>query len=106
MACLEQEYVGLIKLRLGCSEGGELSLGFIKLRPDLNCNGVPFEVECLGRLHLGVGQALAYKYAVGRAGLVVVGVEEVGEELRRFLKWVASLGVDVYVYVGGLVTRV
>jgi hypothetical protein len=73
---------------------------FVKVKPDLICNGVPVEVECAERAHIGLGQALAYKYAAGRAALLVIA-ESLDENLKKFLNWCAQLGVETYVYING-----
>lgn len=104
MDCAEREYIPVIKERLGCSEPQDLDLGFMKVMPDLMCGGVPTEVECAGRVHLGIGQALAYKYAWGTAALVVVA-HEVPQSLRQFLEWATQvLDLRIYIYTGGVVT--
>ncbi|ABO08670.1 hypothetical protein [Pyrobaculum calidifontis] len=104
MTCAERLFLAEVRLRMGCQEGKPLDLGFVQVKPDLDCGGVPVEVECAERAHYGLGQALAYKYAVGKAALVVIA-EEVSNPLRNFLAWASQLGIDVYVYVGGEVIQ-
>lgn len=103
VGCREEHYVAAIKSALGCHYGSRLDLGFAAVVPDLNCGGVPVEVECAERVHLGLGQALAYKYAAGAARLVVI-TDEATQELRKFLKWAAdATGVEILLYVKGAV---
>lgn len=99
MACGEAEVVNTLRVRLGCSGGSPIDLGFAKVVPDLVCGGVPVEVECLSTFYCGVGQALAYLYGVGRAALVLIA-DEPRPGLRDFLGWLSQL-LDVYLYVGG-----
>ncbi|CCC81935.1 hypothetical protein [Thermoproteus tenax] len=102
MECREREVINTLRARLGCEEGGPLDLGFARAVPDMVCNGVPVEVECLSTFYCGVGQALTYLYAVGRAALILVA-DEVSAGLRRYLEWL-SQSVDVYVYSRGEIT--
>ena len=104
MDCAERVHIPVIKERLGCSEPSDLDLGFMKVRPYLICDGVPTEVECAGRVHLGIGQALAYKYAWGTAALVVIA-HEVPQTLKQFLEWAMQvLDLRIYIYTGEVVT--
>ncbi|MGK0548326.1 MAG: hypothetical protein ABWU84_01615 [Pyrobaculum sp.] len=104
MDCAEREHIPVTKERLGCSEPSDLDLGFMKVRPDLICGGVPTEVECASRVHLGIGQALAYKYAWGTATLVVI-VRDASQSLRQFLEWaMQALGLRIYIYTGEVIT--
>ncbi|MEL9991445.1 MAG: hypothetical protein QXP98_07345 [Thermoproteus sp.] len=98
-SCVEREYIPIIRERFKCQPAGELDLGFIALRPDLICDGIPTEVECISTVYCGVGQALAYKYIAGAARLIVIA-DVVRGEVLRFLKWVSeTTGVEVFLFV-------
>ncbi|MEM1663495.1 MAG: hypothetical protein QW085_06345 [Pyrobaculum sp.] len=102
MACVERDHLPAIRYLLKCGEGVAIDLGFMSVKPDLMCRDVPTEVECVERVHLGLGQALAYKYALGKSALVVIADEASGE-LKKFLKWASeAAGIDVYLYINGV----
>lgn len=104
MTCAEREHIPILKTKMRCQDAEILDLGFAKVKPDLICNGIPVEVECVERIHIGLGQALAYKYATGRAGLVVIA-EQISPDLRKFLDWCRQLGIEIYIYVNDVVIR-